>query len=116
MNELGIRRLRGVLRRRRVAVIATFIGVFAVSMSAILLMDRSYKASAILRAAEVQPAKEYVAPTVAEQLGERLKSLRLAVMARPVVMQAAEELDLFRGIGHMSRDEVVDNMRARMDV
>jgi uncharacterized protein involved in exopolysaccharide biosynthesis len=115
MNELGIRRLRGVLRRRKVAVIATFIGVLGVSLSTILLMEKSYKASAILRAAEVQPAKEYVAPTVAEQLGERLKSLRLAVMARPLVMQAAEELDLFRG-RIRSRDELIDQMRARMDV
>jgi uncharacterized protein involved in exopolysaccharide biosynthesis len=114
MNEIGIRHLRSVLRRRKVAVITMFVGVLGVGASTILLLDKSYKASAILRAAEVQPAKDYVAPTVAEQLGERLKSLRLAVMARPLVMRAAEELDLFRG--QKNRDEVVDVMRARMDV
>jgi succinoglycan biosynthesis transport protein ExoP len=116
MNEQGIRRLRGVLRRRKVAVIATFVGTLAVGIALTLAMEPSYKASAILRAAEVQPAKEYVAPTVAEQIGERLKSLRLAVMSRPIVMQAAQELDLFRGYKKMSKDEVVDSIRARMDV
>jgi uncharacterized protein involved in exopolysaccharide biosynthesis len=116
MNEQGIRRLRGVLRRRKVAVIATFVGTLGVSLALILAMEPSYKASAILRAAEVQPAKEYVAPTVAEQIGERLKSLRLAVMSRPIVKQAAEELDIYRGYKHMTKDEVVDSIRARMDV
>src|SRR5262249_3330885 len=113
MNEQGIRRLRGVLRRRKVAVIAPFLGTLGASLALVLAMEPSYKASAILRAAEVQPAKEYVAPTVAEQIGERLKSLRLAVMARPIVKQAAEELDLYRGYKRMSKDEVVDSIRAR---
>jgi uncharacterized protein involved in exopolysaccharide biosynthesis len=115
MNEQGIRRLRGVLRRRKVAVIATFVGTLGVTIALILAMEPSYKASAILRAAEVQPAKEYVAPTVAEQIGERLKSLRLAVMSRPIVTQAVEELDLFRH-QRVAKDELVDSIRARMDV
>jgi polysaccharide biosynthesis transport protein len=116
MNEFGIRRLKGVLRRRKVAVIAAFVGVLGVAVSTILIMEPSYKASAILRAAEVQPAREYVAPTVAERVGERLKSLRLAVMSRPIVMQAAKDLDLFRYYKRQSPDQVVDAMRARMDV
>ena len=47
MNEVGIRRLTGVLRRRKVAVIAAFVGVLGVAVSTILIMEPSYKASAI---------------------------------------------------------------------
>src|SRR5262252_357418 len=96
MSELGMEKVRGVYRRRRVPIIATMVGVLGVAAAIIYQVEPGYKASAVIRVAEVQPAKEYVAPTVAEQIGERLKSLRLAVMARPVVMQAAQELDLFR--------------------
>src|ERR1700730_5399943 len=99
MNELGMAKLRGVVRRRRIPILVAMVGVIGVSAALISLLEPSYKASAVIRAAEVQPAKEDVAPTVAEQLGERLKSLRLSVMARPIVAEAAKELDLYRQYG-----------------
>jgi uncharacterized protein involved in exopolysaccharide biosynthesis len=114
MNEIGIRRLRGVLRRRRVSVATAFFAVLVLAAAMILTLPSTYKASVILRAAEVQPAKEYVAPTVAEQIGERLKSLRLAVMARPLVARAAAELALAKP--GADSDSLIDEMRARMDV
>src|SRR5919206_538893 len=96
MNELGITRLRGVFRRRKIAIIATMVGVLGVGAALLTQIEPAYKAGAIIRVGEVQPAKEYVAPTVAEQMGERLKSLRLAVMARPIVLEAAQSLGLVR--------------------
>src|SRR5258706_6608325 len=115
MNEIGIVKLRGVLRRRRIPVVATMVGVVGVAAALISQLPPGYKASAVIRAGEVQPAKEYVPPTVAEQMGERLKSLRLSVMARPVVAEAAKELDLFSHT-RLRGDELIDDMRARMDV
>jgi uncharacterized protein involved in exopolysaccharide biosynthesis len=115
MNELGFSKLRGVLRRRRIPVIATVVGVIGVAAATISQVPPGYKASAVIRAAEVQPAKEYVPPTVAEQIGERLKSLRLAVMARPIVTQAAKDLDLFSHT-RLQPSELIDDMRGRMDV
>src|SRR5688500_17260969 len=116
MNELGIQRLRGVLRRRRIAVVATIVGALGVSAATIWQIEPGYKATAVIRAIDAQPAREYVAPTVQERMGERLKSLRLAVMARPVVTQAARDLDVFRAYPRKSADEVIDIMRSRMDV
>src|SRR5439155_1039178 len=87
-------KLRGVLRRRKIPVVATMVGVIGVAAALISQLEPGYKASAVIRADEVQPAKEYVPPTVAEQMGERLKSLRLSVMARPLVMQAARDLKM----------------------
>jgi uncharacterized protein involved in exopolysaccharide biosynthesis len=116
MNETGLAKLRGVVRRRKIPVVATIVGAIGVAAALISQLEPGYKAQAVIRAGEVQPAKEYVPPTVAEQMGERLKSLRLSVMARPLVAEAAKELDVFRSYPRLRADEVVDDMRARMDV
>ena len=116
MNELGIAKLRGVVRRRKIPILAAMVGVLGIGAAIISQIEPGYKASAVIRAGEVQPAKEYVAPTVAEQMGERLKSLRLAVMAKPVVAEAAKELDLYRMWPKKSAEQVVDNIRSKMDV
>jgi uncharacterized protein involved in exopolysaccharide biosynthesis len=78
-------------------------------------MERMYRAQAVLRVLESQPSKEYVAPTTAEQVGERLKTLRLGVMARPPLVEVIGELGLERATGR-SRDALLDDMRARMEV
>lgn len=114
MNEIGMAKIRGVLRRRKIPIIATAIGVLGVTAALISQVEPGYKATAVIRAAEVQPAKEYVAPTVAEQMGERLKSLRLAVMARPIVTEAAQQLGLIHD--PKKTDAVVDDLKSRMDV
>lgn len=116
MNELGIQKLRGVVRRRKIPIIVAIIGVVGISAAIISQVEPGYKASAVIRAGEVSPAKEYVAPTVAEQMGERLKSLRLSVMARPIVAQAAKELDIYKSYAGKDPEAVVDLMRSRMDV
>lgn len=114
MSELGIARVRGVLRRRKIPIVATMVGVIGVAAALIYQVEPGYKAEAVIRAAEVQPAKEYVAPTVAEQMGERLKSLRLAVMARPIVAEAAQQLGLIHN--PKNADAIVDDIKSRMDV
>jgi uncharacterized protein involved in exopolysaccharide biosynthesis len=114
MSELGMSKVRGVFRRRKIPIIATAVGVLGVAAALIYQVEPGYKASAVIRVAEVQPAKEYVAPTVAEQIGERLKSLRLAIMARPIVLEAANATGLIRD--PKRADEIVDDIKSRMDV
>ncbi len=114
MSELGMEKVRGVFRRRKIPIIATAVGVLGVAAALIYQVEPGYKASAVIRVGEVQPAKEYVAPTVAEQVGERLKSLRLAVMARPIVLEAANSLGLIRN--PKQAEETVDDIKSRMDV
>src|SRR3954453_13038179 len=116
MNELGIAKLRGVVRRRKIPILVAIVGVIGIGAAIISQVEPGYRASAVIRAGEVQPAKEYVAPTVQEQMGERLKSLRLAGMAKPLVAQAAKDLDLFKHYPKKSEERVVDEMRNRMDV
>jgi uncharacterized protein involved in exopolysaccharide biosynthesis len=115
ISEHGIERIRGVLRRRRLSVAATAAVVLAIAGFSIAKLERMYKASAVLRVLESQPSKDYVAPSVTEQLGERLKTLRLAVMSRPILLRVVDELGLERALGR-PREALAEEMRARMDV
>jgi uncharacterized protein involved in exopolysaccharide biosynthesis len=81
----------------------------------VVRMPPGYRAQAIVRALESQPAKEYVAPSVMEQYGERLKTLRLAVMARPILSAVAREMKLATLLDR-PEEEIVDGMRARTEV
>jgi uncharacterized protein involved in exopolysaccharide biosynthesis len=114
--EIGLQRLRGVIARRKVPMLVTMVATTGIAAALLWQVPPLYTAQAVIRASEAQPGREYVAPTVAEQLGERLKSLRLAVMARPLVAQAVDDLGLLRLAGRVTRDELVDRIRERMDV
>jgi|SRR5579883_2076050 len=115
ISEQGIHRVRGMMRRHHLSVVVTATVVLAAGALAIGRLDRVYKAQAVLRALESQPAKEYVAPTVMEQVGERLKTLRLAVMSRPILYRVIDELHL-ADVRHEPREQLAEEMRARMDV
>lgn len=115
-TELGSAKLRGILRRRKLAIVGTALVTIAVCAAIIGMLEPGYKAGAIVRVQEVQPAKEYVAPTVTEQVGERLKSLRLAVMGRPLLVEVARKLKMKEAYPRRNEDEIVDSMRAGMDV
>ncbi len=114
-SEQGWARVVGVLRRRRLPIAAVAAAVLAVGALVVARLPSAYRASAVVRAVEAQPAKEYVAPTMMEPVGERLKTERLQVMARPILVATAQALDLPAKL-HQPLDEVVDDMRARMEV
>jgi uncharacterized protein involved in exopolysaccharide biosynthesis len=116
MNELGIGKLRGVLRRRKVPVAVATLATLGIGLALASQVESGYKAGAVIRAVEAQPAKEYVAPTVTEPMGARLRSLRLAVMARSIVEEAARAIGLDRNYQGKDFDKLVDRMRSRMDV
>lgn len=110
ISEQGWARVRGVARRRKRAILVTAAVALAVAAPLGYRAAPGYRAQAVVRALESQPSHEYVAPTVAEPMGERLKTLRVAAMARPLLAEAANDL----GLG--ATDEVVDGLRARMEV
>jgi uncharacterized protein involved in exopolysaccharide biosynthesis len=114
-SEQGYARIRGVLRRRKLWVVAVATVVLAGAALTIGELRPVYKAGAVLRVLESQPHKDYVAPTVAEQVGERLKTLRLAVMARPILEQVTDELRLAEAF-HQGREQAIDDLRLRMEV
>jgi uncharacterized protein involved in exopolysaccharide biosynthesis len=115
ISAQGIDRIRAVLIRRKLSVLVTTAVVLGGAALFISTIEPAYRASAVLRALESQPAKDYVLPTVAEQVGERLKTLRLSLMARPGLIAVVDELHLDQAYGR-SREEVVEAIRARMDV
>ncbi len=114
-SERGYARIRGVVHRHRRPVLLV-VGCAAVLGELVVwLLPPTYRASAVVRAVEAQPAKDYVAPSVLEPLGERIKSLRIAAMARPILTQVAKELDLPTAL-RRPLEEVVEAMRSQMEV
>ena len=113
ITEQGFARVRGVLRRRRLPIVAVAVVSLAAAVVVIGKLQPRYRAAAVVRALEAQPAREYVTPTVAEPLGERLKTLRLGLLARPLLGEVGDELGMTQG---KNRDQVVDGMRSRLEV
>lgn len=116
MDEFGIGKLRGVLRRRKAPVAVATVATLGIGLALASQVESGYKAGAVIRAVEAQPAKEYVAPTVMEPMGARLRSLRLAVMARSIVEEAVRAIGIDKNYAGKDFDQLVDRMRTRMDV
>lgn len=114
ITEQGYARLRGVLRRRRLPILAVSAATLVIGAAIITALEPRYAASAVVRVLESQPAKEYVVPSVIEQTGERLRTLRLGLMSRPLLAQIAEEKGLL--VEAASKESVIEDMRARIDV
>ena len=108
MNEFGIGKLRGVVRRRKVPVAVATIATLGIGLALVSQVESGYKAGAVIRAVEAQPAKEYVPPTVVEPIGTRLRSLRLAVMARAIVEEAARAIGLDKNYRGRDFDQLVE--------
>jgi succinoglycan biosynthesis transport protein ExoP len=116
ITEQGWARVRGVLRRRRLPIAAVTAITLAAAVLLIGRLQPRYRASAVVRALESQPAREYVPPPAVEQLGERLRTLRVAMMARPLLAKVAAELGAKGGSHGMPPDRMVEDMRTRLEV
>ncbi|HEX2573247.1 MAG TPA: hypothetical protein VH877_27100 [Polyangia bacterium] len=117
ITEQGWARIRGVLRRRRLPIAAVTAITLALAVLFIGRLQPRYRASAVVRALESQPAREYVPPPAIEQLGERLRTLRVALIARPLLAQVAGELHQSNGPAHgMNPERLVEDLRSRLEV
>jgi succinoglycan biosynthesis transport protein ExoP len=115
ISEQGWARVRGVVRRRKRAILLTTGLGLCAAVPLWWSFAPGYRAAAVVRALESQPSHDYVSPTVAEQVGERLKTLRVAAMARPLLAEVAADLGL-PAQRRRSVDEVVDDLRAGLEV
>lgn len=113
-TELG--RLSLILSRRwrpmaGVAAIGTIAGVLLVAS-----LPPAYQARAVVRIDDPRPSPAYVAPTIAEPVDQRLRSRRIAFLARPIVEAAAERAGLLRaGSVPARREAIIDAAAARLD-
>lgn len=112
----GSAKLALILRRRgrTVAIVAAAAAVIGVAWVA--RMPSVYQARTVLRIDDPRPARDYVAPTIVEPSGERLKSRRLGFIARPLVAQAAEAAGLLSpAAAGTAREAALDALVARVD-
>ncbi len=89
-REIGLTRLVGVVRRRRWTVAVTAACAAVLGLLYVWRLPKLYQARAAVRIDDPRPSRDYVAPTVTEPGIERLKSVRRALIARPIVLAAGE--------------------------
>jgi polysaccharide biosynthesis transport protein len=89
-REIGFTRLWGVVRRRRWTVAITASLAAVLGLLYVWHLPKLYQARAAVRIDDPRPARDYVAPTVTEPGIERLKSVRRALIARPIVLAAGQ--------------------------
>lgn len=113
MEDTGLARLLQIARRRR-APVALAAGVVAV-LGAFWVITRPalHRARAVVRIDDPQPARDYVAPTVKEPAGERLRSRRLGFLARPIVESAARRAGYLKSTRFDER--ILEDLATRLD-
>jgi uncharacterized protein involved in exopolysaccharide biosynthesis len=115
-GDIGIARLAGVVRRHKWKVSLTAALIAAAGVAWVWRMPSVYQATAVVRIDDPRPSREYVDPTVNEPGVERLKSARRALLARPVILSAAEQVGL---VAPTAADEdktrLIARLAARLD-
>ncbi len=105
------------LWRRRWLVLAIAGGVFAVGAAIVATLPSEYKATAVVRVEPQRPVAEMVYPTVSEEIPQRIVTIRQELLARPVLQQVIEELELYPEIvAEDGIDAAVEKMRKDLEV
>jgi polysaccharide biosynthesis transport protein len=99
------------LWRRKLLVGAIVLGAFAVGAAIVLGQQRVYEATTVVRVQPQRLGEEMVARTVSELVEQRLLTIRQELMARPVLQQAIEEMNLYP---ELVSDEGMEAAVARM--
>ncbi len=83
------------LWRWKLLVGAIVLGAFVVGAALVLGQSNVYEATSVVRVQPQRPGEDMVARTVSELVEQRLLTVRQELMARPVLQQTIEELNLY---------------------
>lgn len=77
--------------------LAGAVGLLVLALGAVLVLSQPavYEATAVVRVQPQRPGEEMVQRTVSEPAEQRLLSLRQDLLARPLLLQAVRELELY---------------------
>ncbi|MGA9522820.1 MAG: Wzz/FepE/Etk N-terminal domain-containing protein [Myxococcaceae bacterium] len=105
------------LWRRRWLVLAIAGGVFAVGAAIVATLPSKYTSTAVVRVEPQHPVAEMVYPTISEAIPQRIVTIRQELLARPVLQQVIEELELYQEtVGEKGIDAAVEHMRKDLAV
>ncbi len=103
--------------RRRWLVLAIAGGVFAVGAAIVATLPSQYKSTAAVRVEPQHPVAEMVYPTLSEAIPQRIITIRQELLARPVLQQVIEDLQLYPEIvSEDGIDAAVERMRKDLEV
>jgi polysaccharide biosynthesis transport protein len=116
-REVGLARLWSIVQRRKLAVGVTVMAVAALGLLLVKAADPTYKARAVVKINDPQPAREYAMPLASEPVpGEGMRSERLGFLAQPVLLTAAEKVGILpANASESTRRRIVGEMSAHLD-
>lgn len=100
-----------VFLRRLHYFIIIFALVSAASIAAAFLLPAVYRANAVLLVESPQIPGALAAPTVQAQALEKLQTIQNRLMTRSNLLEIAQKLKVFKDMGKMTPDEIVQGMR-----
>ena len=86
------------LWRRKVLAGVILAGGLAIGAAVVMALPDVYEATSVVRVEPQRPGEEMVQRTVSELLEQRMLTVRQELLARPVLQQTIEELELYPGI------------------
>lgn len=100
-----------VFLRRLHYFIIIFALVSAAAIAAAFLLPPVYRANAVLLVESPQIPGALAAPTVQAQALEKLQTIQNRLMTRTNLLEIAQKLKVFKDMGKMTPDEIVQGMR-----
>lgn len=100
-----------VFLRRLHYFIIIFALVSAAAIAAAFLLPAVYRANAVLLVESPQIPGALAAPTVQAQALEKLQTIQNRLMTRTNLLEIAQKLKVFKDMGKMTPDEIVQGMR-----
>lgn len=105
------------LWRRKLLVGAIAAAAFVVGAAIVAALPSVYKATAVVQVNPQRPSEELVRHTVSELLEQRLLTIRQEVLARPILEQTIQELNLYPElVTDHGMDAAIERMRRDIDV
>ncbi|MBJ6763891.1 chain-length determining protein [Myxococcaceae bacterium JPH2] len=109
--------LLAALWRRKALVGAITVAVFMVGAAIVWTRPSMYEATVVVRVEPQRPAEEMVQHTVSELIEQRLLTVRQELLARPVLQEAIEEMNLYPDIvSEKGMEPAVEQMRKDLTV
>ena len=113
-NELEIKGVIAILKRRKWDFILTAAGVFIFAIILAVAWPRTYRSTSTILIEEQEIPKEYVLSTVTGFAEQRLQLINQRVMSHTKLLEIINRFNLYRDLREKSTiEEIVDRMRKK---
>lgn len=97
----------GLLKRRKGLILATFLALFATSLTIAFMLAPVYRSTATILIEEQEIPSDLVRSTITTYADQRIETIKQHVLSRSTLWKIVEQFDLYRNIRKHSPTETV---------